>query len=267
MSLLILGLLLATTPVLSADLKPETVKAFNAYMADADAQMQARATGAKPFLWSASNDARWKQLKAEGVLVSPTFESPSHDVESGLVHDWTGAIFIPGAKVEQALRILQDVDDHKRIYAPDTVDSRMISRNGNEFRSSMRTYKKKVLTSVLDYEFHTVYTQLAPGRWRGRIRSTRIVEVEDYKTPQERQKPEGTGMGFLWRLNSWWHVEERDGGVVMELRSISLTRDIPFGLSWAIKPTVTSLPRETLESNLGKTRAAVMALSNQGAAR
>ncbi len=267
MTLLILGLLLAATPSFSVDLKPETVKEFNAYMADAESQMQARASGAQPFLWSASNDARWKRLRAEGVLVSPTYESPSRDVEGGMVHDWTGAIFIPGAKAEQALRILQDVDNHKRIYAPDTVDSKMISRNGNEFRSSMRTYKKKVLAAILDYEFHTVYTQLAPGRWRGAIRSTRIVEVEDYKTPRERQKPEGKGMGFLWRLNSWWHVEERDGGVVMELRSISLTRDIPFGLSWAIKPTVTSLPRDTLESNLGKTRAAVMTLSNHGAGR
>lgn len=267
MTLLILGLLLAVTPGLSAQLKPETVKEFNAYMADAESQMQARASGAKPFLWSASDNARWNRLRTEGVLVAPTYESPSRDVQGGLVHDWTGAIFIPGAKAEQALRILQDVDNHKRIYAPDTVESRMISRTGNEFRSSMRTYKKKVLAAILDYEFHTVYTQLAAGRWRGAIRSTRIVEVEDYGTPRERQKPEGQGMGYLWRLNSWWHVEERDGGVVMELRSISLTRDIPFGLSWAIKPMVTSLPRETLESNLGKTRTAVLALSDQGAPR
>jgi hypothetical protein len=199
--------------------------------------------------------------------VSPTNESPSQDIEDGLIHDWTGSIFVPGAKAEHALRILRDVAGHKRIYAPDTVDSRLISGSGNEFRSSLRTYKKKVIAAVLDYEFQTVYRELAPGRWQGVVRSVRIVEVDNYGKPDERQLPEGTGFGFLWRLNSWWHVEERDGGVAMELRSISLTRDIPFIVSWAVKPMVTSMPKETLEVTLGKTRAAVLAVARQGAAR
>ncbi len=264
---LILSLLLFSPAGADAGLKPETLKEFSAYMANADREMQARASGAQPFLWSAADASRWKRLLADGVLVSPTRESASQDVEGGLIHDWTGAVFVPGAKAEHALRILQDVSSHPRIYAPETVAARKLSGNGNEFRSSLRTVKKKVITAVLDYEFHTVYRELAPGRWQGTIRSTRIVEVDDFGSPGERQKPEGTGFGFLWRLNSWWHVEERGGGVVMELRSISLTRDIPLVLSWAIKPMVTSLPKDTLESNLGKTRAAVLAVSRQGAAR
>lgn len=267
MSLLLAFLLLWQPSAFAAELKPETVRQFDAYMAQASSQMQARAEGRGSFLWSASSQERWKTLKSDGVLVSPTNESPSQDVRYGLIHDWTGAVFIPGAKAQHALLVLEDVNNHPRIYAPETLAARKLSGGANEFRSSLRTLKKKVVTAVLDYEFQTVYRELAPGRWQGVVRSTKIVEVENFGEKDERQKPEGSGFGFLWRLNSWWHVEERDGGVAMELRSVSLTRDIPLGLSWAIKPMVTSMPRETLESTLGKTRAAVRALSRQGAAR
>lgn len=268
MTILILSCLLAPSLSEAADLKPRTIQEFDAYMTEATRQMSARASGAQPFLWTAADPARLNQLKAQGVLVSPTRKEPSTDVSDGLVHDWTGAIFVPGAKATHALRILQDIDSHKRIYAPDTVDSRLVSRTGpGSFTSTMRTVKKKVITAVLDYEFQTSYRELKPGRWQGVVRSTRILEVENYGQADERRKPEGSGFGFLWRLNSWWHVEEISGGVVMELRSVSLTRDIPGLLSWAIKPMVTSLPKETLETTLGKTRAAVLEAARQAPVR
>jgi hypothetical protein len=259
-------LLFASAPAL-ADLKPATVKAFDAYMERAAREMADRAAPGQAFLWSASSGSRMQSLQSKGIVVSPTGKEPVTDVPDGMVHDWTGAIFIPGAKVEHALQVLRDVNNHKRIYAPETVDSKLLSGDGLSFRSSMRTYKKQVLEVVLDYEFETTYRQVAPGRWQGVIRSTRIVEVEDYGKANETQKPPGAGHGFLWRLNSWWNLEEVNGGLVMELRSVSLTRDIPMVLSWIIKPIVTNFPKEQLESTLGKTRMAVAAAARQGAAR
>jgi hypothetical protein len=268
MRLILLCLLLTPTGAESADLSTRTLQEFDAYMANAAREMSARVSGSQPFLWSAANPDRLAQLKSRGVLVSPTNHEPSTDIYNGLVHDWTGAIFAPGAKAAHALKILQDIDNHKRIYAPDTVDSRLVARTGpGSFTSTMRSVKKKVITVALDYEFSTTYRELSTGRWQGVVRSTRIFEVDNYGQPDERRKPEGTGFGFLWRLNSWWHVEEIDGGVVMELRSVSLTRDIPGLLSWAIKPMVTSLPKETLEITLGKTRSAVLDAARQAPAR
>jgi hypothetical protein len=49
----------------------------------------------------------------------------------------------------------------------------------------------------------------------------------------------------------------------MELRAISLTRDIPMGLAWAVKPMVTSLPRESLISTLEGTAKAMAWYSRQ----
>ncbi len=55
----------------------------------------------------------------------------------------------------------------------------------------------------------------------------------------------------------YWRIEEAEGGAFVECLTISLSRQIPFGLGWAIKPFVTSLPRESLEGTLEATRVAV----------
>jgi hypothetical protein len=62
------------------------------------------------------------------------------------------------------------------------------------------------------------------------------------------------GYGYLWRLSSYWRFEELDGGVSVECRAISLTRDVPAGLGWIIEPMVKKLPTESLLATLEATR-------------
>jgi hypothetical protein len=85
----------------------------------------------------------------------------------------------------------------------------------------------------------------------------RIAEVENPGQSNEREKPPGDDGGFLWRMETWWRMEEGDGGVYVQSEVVSLTRDIPVLLSWMIKPFVTSAPRETLTATLVATRKAV----------
>ena len=63
----------------------------------------------------------------------------------------------------------------------------------------------------------------------------------------------------MWRLNSYWRFDAREGGVYVECESISLTRDIPAGLAWLIKPFITGIPKESLQMTMSSTRAAVLA--------
>jgi hypothetical protein len=81
--------------------------------------------------------------------------------------------------------------------------------------------------------------------------------VENPGRPDEREKPPGTGEGFLWRLNSYWRFAERDGGVWVECQAVSLTRDIPTGFGWIVDPIIRNLPKESLENTLRSTRAAL----------
>jgi hypothetical protein len=152
---------------------------------------------------------------------------------------------------------LEDYDNHKRIYQPEVVDSKLLSRNGNDFKIFMRLLKRKILTVVLNTYHDVHYTQLDPQRWYSRSYSTRIAEVEGGS-----ELPPGQDHGFLWRLNSYWRFEERDGGVYVECEAISLTRNVPRGLGWLVNPIIRSLPRESLANTLRATRDAM-----QGAAR
>jgi hypothetical protein len=59
-------------------------------------------------------------------------------------------------------------------------------------------------------------------------------------------------------METWWRLQEKDGGVYVQNHVVSLTRDLPTGLGWLIEPFVTSIPRESLEFTLGATRKAVL---------
>ena len=69
--------------------------------------------------------------------------------------------------------------------------------------------------------------------------------------------PVGHDGGYLWRLYSYWRFLERDGGTYVQCETISLTRDVPFMVSWIVKPFVTSIPRESLTFTLETTRKAL----------
>jgi galactose mutarotase-like enzyme len=84
-------------------------------------------------------------------------------------------------------------------------------------------------------------------------RSTQISEIAAAGTASERALSAGEEHGFLWRLNTYWSYEERDGGLYMQIESVSLTRSIPLGLGWAIGPFVEKVPRESLEFTLDST--------------
>jgi hypothetical protein len=159
--------------------------------------------------------------------------------------------------------MVQDYDRHKDLFQPEVVDSRVLSRHENDFKIYLRLLKKKVITVVLNTEHEVTYTPLGKTRARSVSRSTRIAEVENPGKPNERELPPGTGQGFLWRLNSYWRFEERDGGTWVECEAISLTRDIPTGLNWIVQPIIRDLPKESLENTLSSTRAALVKLASE----
>src|SRR5213082_697180 len=150
----------------------------------------------------------------------------------GIIHHWTGVMFIAKAKLDEVLRMLEDYNKHSVYYGPDVERSKIESRSGDHFHDG-------------------------PERAHSRSSAVRIAEVENPGKSDEREKPPGDDGGFLWRMETWWRMEERDGGVYVQSEVVSLTRDIPVVLSWVIKPFVTSIPKETLTATLVATRKAV----------
>jgi hypothetical protein len=176
---------------------------------------------------------------------------------SGIIHHWVGIVFIPETTLDDVLAMLEDYNKHSLYYAPDVERSKIESRDGGHFRVFLRFRRHKVITVVLDTEHEIQYFHDGPGRAHSRSSAVRIAEVENPGKSDEREKTPGNDGGFLWRMETWWRMEERDGGVYVQSEVVSLTRDIPVVLRWMIEPFVTSIPRETLTATLVATRKAV----------
>lgn len=182
---------------------------------------------------------------------------PANEPPGGLIHHYEGAVFIPRATVKQVLDVVQNYDQHKRYYSPEVIDSKILKREGNDFEIRLRLLKKKVLTVVLETEHKVKYKEVAPTKWESVSRSTKITEVDHPGTEREAEGAPGTGHGFVWRLDSFWRFQEADGGVYVECTSLSLSRDIPFGMGRMIRPIIADLPFESLRGVLNNTRKAV----------
>ena len=250
------GLLLAAHAVAQPRVKlsPETAAAFDSYVKDAELVLKKRLDGELPFLWMDEDPERRPELRDGRILIENL--GTKSEIKGGLLHVWLGAAFFPDATGPQILGVLQDYDRHQDWY-PEVVKSKLLGRDGEILRGYQRLLKKKVLTAVLNTEHEARYRQLSEHRWAGSSVSTKIAEVENAGQPGEKELPVGHDSGFLWRLNVYWSIEEAEGGAFVECLTISLSRQIPFGLGWLIKPFVTSLPRESLEGTLQATRLAV----------
>ena len=238
-------------------LKPRTMAAFEAYIREAEAAMVPSLHGHAAFLWSDTDPKIAQQVRHGDIAAQLWSGDAAVKIPNGLIHDWIGAAFIPGTTVAATLALIQDYDNHKNVYQPDVMDSKLISHHGDDFQIFLRLLKKKIITVVLDTDHDVHYSSVDDARWCCRSHTTRIAEVDDAGTEKEKVLPPDTGYGFLWRLYSYWRFQERDDGVYVECRAISLTRDIPMGLGWVIEPIIRKLPKESLIHTLKATRDAL----------
>jgi hypothetical protein len=233
-------------------LAPETLEAFQRYVQSVETVLKQRNEGQKPFLWM-DDDPRQREKVRGGDIVVHQFEGGTIDVKDGLIHDWVGVMYVPGANLADTVALLNNFDRHKEIYA-EVIDAGLIEEEGNIVRSRLKTLKKKVLTVVLDMELEAHHQKLSEDRYTIRSYSTRVSEVRDAGEPGEKALPDGQGTGFLWRLYSYWKIEREEDGVFVELETISLTRSVPTGLGFVVKPFIKNVPRESLTSTLQATR-------------
>ncbi len=260
---ILLGLVLVTTVAASAtEMKRETSDAFDQYVRIAEGGMDrdiAAGILLRPDTLSPArrSDAYAKLRAGELGIERAQGDEPVKAPGGGLIHDWVATEFIPGVTLAQTFAVVHDYDHLEKYYAPDVVRSRLVSSNDDHLVVYMRLRRHKVVTVVLDTEYDVRYFHPDPIHFYSRSHSIRINEVENAGKPDERDLPNGDGHGFLWRMDSYWYFLQADGGVYVECRVISLTRDIPTGLNWLIAPFIESVPRESLEFTMNATRAAV----------
>ena len=229
------ALLLPPPAAAAAELKPETVAAWNIYV-QATEQRIAREESARPTGSSSSTSspqeaaADRRELGAgDLILVSMrTRDAGGHgiDVPSGTIEHWRGAVLVRGVTLDQVMGALRSGATLEG--QQDVLAARVLERNGDSMRTWLKLRRESVVTVTYDTEHAVTLRRLSPERAVSRSVSTRIVELENPGTAEERAKPEGRDSGYLWRLNWYWRYEGRPDGVVLEVESLTLSRGVPF---------------------------------------
>jgi hypothetical protein len=266
----------ATAQVARAtDVQPSTLAAFDHYAELTESQFEAENKDLSQFLWvdrlpEARRDADYTELRSGEVVIEKletTDQGRAIRVPGGLIHHWIGTVFVPGATLAQVLAFEEDYDHQQQYFTPDVVASKILTHSGQDFTINLRFYKKKIITSVLDTDHKVHYVSRDATHAWSISETTRIQQVDHAGEPGETLEPEGHDDGLLWRMNTYWRFEEKDGGTYIESQSVSLSRDIPTGLGWMIGPFISSVPRESLTFTLAETRSAIFARIAKQAAR
>ena len=261
-----LFVLLCSAAISAADLTPAMSAAFDRYTRLTEQRINAEVSGSSEFLWidTLPQNRRaevQRGLRQGGVIIERLQTRDGAQeiaVPDGLIHHWVGTVFVSDTSVKDAVALMQDYERHSKYFAPAIARSKTLQREGNRFRVALRFHVKKIITVTMDTENEAEFFHPGADRAHSRIRSTRVSEIADAGTPQEKAKPAGEENGFMWNLNTYWRFLERDGGTYIQCESLTLTRDVPFALAWIVRPIVTQMPKESLTFTLAKARAALL---------
>jgi hypothetical protein len=139
--------LMLANPVAAADVSPETIAAWDAYVARQD--NRPGPPGSAP----------------EGAII---------DVPGGTIYHSSGSILVRNTTVERAVRALM----HPGTPPPqeDVLESRVLARSGDTLRVYLKLSRSAIVTAVYDTEHLVTFTRHSPAMVTSRSVSTRIAE-------------------------------------------------------------------------------------------
>jgi hypothetical protein len=254
----ILFLLLAPALSNAADLKPETLQEWDAYVCAARMRMQKRASGQVPFLWVDEERDLAQRVRAGEILVGPVDGESPHLVPRGLIHDWIGAVFVPEARLDEVMTVLDDYEHYKDFYKHMVANARALERTPGHEKVTMRMMQRAYsVTGAVETDEDIRIVRLDADRAYSVSTSIRVQTIADYGEPSEHMLPEDHGPGYVWRTFSVTRLEQLEGGVCIEMEMAGLSRGIPWEFRWLVEPLVERLPRTVLRATLLATRDAV----------
>jgi len=145
---------------------------------------------------------------------------------------------------------MKNFNAYPQIFSPQVLQAKLLTQRGNHFQMRMRVRQRHIIPVVMDITDNVTFERLDARRGYSISRSVHISEIESAGTRNERTLNSSEDHGFLWRQNTYWTYQQRDGGLFMQIESVSLSRSIPSGLGWVVRPFVESVPRDSLEFTL-----------------
>lgn len=248
--------------VLAATLPAASWKEWQAYTSAASGEGGRRAQVGKPFLRSDEIAAMSTEVRSGGVATLELNSKANKHLPLALIHHWVGAIYIPQVDIQQVKEVLRDYPRYKDMYRPTVQTSSRIGSSKDaqtdRYRSVM-AYKSYFLKTAFETDYEVSYEMLDPQRGYSQMRSTRVQEIDQLGLSSQHYLPQGEGSGIIWSLFGLTRFVERDGGVVLEIEAIGLSRGIPGGMRWLVQPMIRRVLRESLAISLRQTRESIEA--------
>jgi hypothetical protein len=256
LGILCFGLLAAFAA--AAELKQETIQAFDQYVKVTEEERAAKMRKSGAFLWiDSQGDALRQQLHerlAHGEVVTKHLETRDDNrpirIPRGLVHHWVGTIFIPGATLQQTIALMENYPTYPQLFSFGVQRSKVLSQEKNHSQVQLRMFREARSPVVYNVDLDDRYFRVDADHGYRRSRSTRIAELADVGKPTEHELPVGDDRGLLWRLNLDWSYQEENGGVFLQIELIALSRGVPAIIAWLANPYIQSLPQQYLEKVL-----------------
>jgi hypothetical protein len=255
--LILLPFMIAPCTVV-ADPAPAAVSAFNSYITALESRLaqqhRSRDTFLAPVDSNPKNEMRPLEtetgLRLGELMIERLTPGSSANFPGAMLHHWRGTAFVPGATAADFEHLMKDFNAYPQRFSPQVLHAEVLAHQDDRMHAVMRVRQQHILTVVMDTTYDIVFAQLDAQHGYSISRSTQISEIDSPGTAAEHALDSAHEHGFLWRLNTYWSYEERDGGLSMQIESVSLTRSIPRGLGWAVGPFVESVPRESLQFTL-----------------
>jgi hypothetical protein len=182
------------------------------------------------------------------VDVNPT----GGNVADGYIHHWIGAMRIPNVNVAQVRAVIEDYSHWQQIYTPDVrfaSATRVIQDGVPAYDLRMISEQvDRLLHFAFDMHFHVQFRQVG-GFQLAESRSYLIRESDSGHSPYTDLLPEGSDHGILWRLNTYWRLQQAGASTYAECQVISLSRKPLLGTTGHVKARA----RDSLKSTLSAT--------------
>ncbi len=243
----------------AAHLNPEAAVAWTTYLSATESRIARELRSPRAFLAIdfERDAATERRAVLDGAVVVQKVETldargEKIDAPFARIHHWRGDVMIPGVAVAQLVAQLENGALPKQ---EDVVQSSVLERGPDRLKVYLRLRRKMLVTVVYNTEHVVTFAHYGSSRATSTSAATKIAEVSDPNTPEERELSAGEDRGFLWRLSAYWRYEDVPGGVIAECESVGLSREVPSVARYFMNPIIESTAKESMTRTLLAMRA------------
>ncbi|MDQ2840886.1 MAG: hypothetical protein M3Y72_07600 [Acidobacteriota bacterium] len=242
----------------AATVTPETLRAWNGYVQLSKSELAGDFCDGERFLLIKELPAGVTKVHSGQILAVKSPHGALVSVPSGLVHHWIGAVFIPGAQTLDVLTGLQDYDSYADVYKPAVIESRLLSHKGDEFTYKLKFEEKGFgIKAGLIGEFRSNYYRVDRLTGYSITEAIKLEELDNSSGSEERSLPLSASHGYVERMFTIVRYQEADGGVYLEVETLTLSRDVPAAMRWLVSPVIQKFSRQVMVGTLEKLKTRV----------